>query len=171
VKNKYTYLAGGCFWGMEDLFRHVEGVTDTEVGYLGGKTENPSYKNHFGHAEGIKIQYDSRKISFKELLDFFFRIHNPTQLNQQGNDRGSSYRSAIFYQNPEEKEIAKDIIKIVDQSGFWESPVVTSLEKFTKFYPAEEYHQDYLIKNPSGYTCHSIRSKKSFFEMLENKTE
>jgi peptide-methionine (S)-S-oxide reductase len=162
MNTKYAYLAGGCFWGMEDLFRNVVGVTDTEVGYLGGDNENPTYENHPGHAEGLEIEYDPSQTSFKKLLDFFFRIHNPTQLNQQGNDKGSSYRSAIFFQSSEEKEIAEELIDIVDESGFWGQPIVTSLEKFNRFYSAEEYHQDYLVKNPNGYTCHSIRMKESF---------
>ena len=162
MKTKYAYLAGGCFWGMEDLFRHIEGVIETEVGYLGGKNKNPTYEDHPGHAEGIEIEYDPSKTSFKKLLDFFFRIHNPTQLDQQGNDRGSSYRSAIFFQNSEEKETAEEVIDIVNESGFWGLPVITSLEKFDRFYSAEEYHQDYLVKNPNGYTCHSIRTQKAF---------
>lgn len=162
MNTKYVYLAGGCFWGMEDLFRHLVGVIDTQVGYLGGDNENPTYENHLGHAEGLRIEYDPSKISFEKLLDFFFRVHNPTQLNQQGNDKGSSYRSAIFFQSSEEKDIAEKLINIVDESGFWGQPVVTSLEEFHRFYSAEEYHQDYLIKNPNGYTCHSIRTQKSF---------
>lgn len=161
---KKAYLAGGCFWGMEDLFRNLPGVVDTEVGYLGGKNEDPTYENHPGHAEGIEIMYDPKKVSFKELLDFFFRIHNPTQLNQQGNDVGSSYRSAIFYQDDEEKKDAESMIEMVNLSNYWNAPVVTTLEKFIKFYPAEEYHQDYLEKNPGGYTCHFLRTKASFLK-------
>lgn len=154
---KKTYLAGGCFWGMEDLFRALEGVIDTETGYTGGKNENPTYEFHPGHAETIEITYDPQKITYKELLDFFFRIHDPTTLNRQGNDRGEGYRSAIFYQNEEEKKEAEAFIEIVNQSGRWNDPVVTSLETFEKFWPAEDYHQDYLVKNPGGYTCHFIR--------------
>ena len=149
-----AYLAGGCFWGMEELFRKVSGVLDTQAGYTGGENENPTYENHPGHAEALEITYDSGETSYKNILDFFFCIHNPTTLNQQGNDLGTSYRSAIFYQNDEEKKEAEDFIKIVDNSGKWENTVVTSLEKFTTFWPAEEYHQDYLQKNPGGYTCH-----------------
>lgn len=154
---KKAYIAGGCFWGMEDLFRIRPGIKDTEVIYLGGENDHPTYGDHPGHAEGIELTYDQNETSFRELLDYFFRIHNPTTVDQQGNDRGSSYRSAIFFQNDEEKEIAEEVIKIVDDSGRWDGKVVTTLEPFTKFWPAEAYHQDYLVKNPNGYTCHFER--------------
>ncbi|WP_353130889.1 peptide-methionine (S)-S-oxide reductase MsrA [Parapedobacter pyrenivorans] len=155
--SKKVYIAGGCFWGMEDLFRKRKGVLDTEVGYIGGENENPTYDNHPGHAEGIEITYDTTETNFKEILDYFFRIHNPTTVDQQGNDIGSSYRSAIFYQNEEEKQTAEEVIAIVNQSNRWDGKVVTTLEPYTKFWPAEEYHQDYLVKNPNGYTCHFER--------------
>ena len=154
---KNAYIAGGCFWGMEDLFRVRPGVKDTEVGYIGGQNDNPTYENHPGHAEGIEITYDSNETSYREILDYFFRMHDPTTVDRQGNDRGSSYRSALFIQNEEEKQIADEVITIVDQSGRWQGPVVTTLEPITKFWPAEEYHQDYLIKHPNGYTCHFER--------------
>lgn len=153
---KKTYLAGGCFWGLEDLLRAQPGVLDTEAGYTGGTNDNPTYEQHPGHAEAVEITYDPAKTSYKKLLDFFFQIHNPTTLNQQGNDKGTSYRSAIFYVNEEEKQIAEEMIAIVNESGRWLDPVVTTLEPFTRFWPAEEYHQDYLVKNPGGYTCHAI---------------
>ena len=157
---KKITLAGGCFWGLEDLIRKQPGVVNTTVGYTGGRPPagglNPTYMNHEGHAEAVEIEYDSEKTSYKNLLDFFFQIHNPTTLNQQGNDRGTSYRSAIFYGNDEEKKEAENFIKIVNDSKRWDDPVVTTLEPLTKFYPAEEYHQDYLEKNPGGYTCHAI---------------
>lgn len=137
---KKAYLAGGCFWGLEELFSKEEGVVDIVAGYTGGKIENPTWKNHGLHAEALEITYDSKKTSFKNLLDFFFRIHDPTTLNQQGNDIGTGYRSAIFYQNEEEKEEAEEFIKIVDDSGRWENPVVTTLEPFIKFWKAEEFH-------------------------------
>ena len=156
-KLEKAYIAGGCFWGMEDLFRVRPGIKDTEVIYLGGVNENPTYKNHPGHAEGIELTYDPTETSFKLILDYFFRIHNPTTIDRQGNDIGSSYRSAIFYQNEEEKNIAEEVIAIVDASGRWEGKVVTTLEPFTKAWPAEEYHQDYLVKKPNGYTCHFER--------------
>lgn len=153
---KKIVLAGGCFWGLEDLTRKQFGVVNTTVGYTGGSVENPTYENHEGHAEAVEIEYDSIKTSYKNLLDFFFQIHNPTTLNQQGNDKGTSYRSAIFYGNDEEKKEAENFIDIVNRSKRWKDPVVTTLEPLVKFYPAEEYHQDYLEKNPEGYTCHAI---------------
>ncbi len=154
--HKKIVLAGGCFWGLEDLLRTEAGVVSTEVGYTGGKNEFPTYEHHPGHAEAVEIVYDSEKTSYKKLLDFFFQIHNPTTLNQQGNDRGTSYRSAIFYGNEEEKKEGEDFIQIVNESGRWDSPVVTTLEPLGVFYKAEDYHQDYLQKNIGGYTCHAI---------------
>lgn len=153
---KTAYLAGGCFWGLEELFRTQKGVLDITAGYTGGENDTPTYENHPGHAEALEIEYDDTQTDFWHLLDFFFQIHNPTMLNQQGNDVGTSYRSAIFYQNEEEKKQATDFIRIVNDSQRWNAPVVTTLEPFTAFYPAEEYHQDYLQKNPGGYTCHAI---------------
>jgi peptide-methionine (S)-S-oxide reductase len=158
MENNYKkiILAGGCFWGLEDLLRSQPGVIDTEVGYTGGQNENPTYEQHPGHAEAVEITYDPEVTSYKKLLDFFFQIHNPTTLNQQGNDKGTSYRSAIFYATEEEKEIALEMIDIVNESGRWEDPVVTTLEPLTRFWVAEDYHQDYLVQNPGGYTCHAI---------------
>ncbi len=157
TSTKTAVLAGGCFWGMEDLFRKLPGVLDTEAGYTGGESTNPTYEHHPGDAEAIRIEYDPTQISYRQLLDFFFRIHNPTTLNRQQNDVGTSYRSAIFYGNAEEQAEAEKFIDLVNQSGRWPDPVVTSLEPLIKFYPAEDYHQDYLVKNPEGYTCHFIR--------------
>lgn len=162
--NKKIVLAGGCFWGLEDLIRKQPGVINTQVGYTGGKVlmdstgspQAPTYENHEGHAEAVEIEYDPAQTSYKKLLDFFFQIHNPTTLNRQGNDIGSSYRSAIFYNNEEEKKEAEDFINIVNNSKRWKDPVVTTLEPFRVFYVAEDYHQDYLQKNPGGYTCHAI---------------
>lgn len=156
MDNKKAYFAGGCFWGMEELFRKIPGVISTDAGYTGGENENPTYENHPGHAEGLEVVYDSKVTSFWKLLDFFFQIHNPTTLNQQGNDIGTSYRSSIFYQNEDEFKQAKDFIDIVNKSGRWGAPVVTTLEPYEKFWKAEDYHQDYLEKNPGGYTCHAI---------------
>jgi len=154
--SKKIVLAGGCFWGLEDLIRKQLGVINTEVGYTGGKVINPTYKNHEGHAEAVEIEYDEKITSYKKLLDFFFQIHNPTTLNRQGNDVGTSYRSAIFYGNEAERKEAENFIDIVNKSKRWQDPVVTSLEPLDVFYPAEDYHQDYLQKNPGGYTCHAI---------------
>jgi peptide-methionine (S)-S-oxide reductase len=155
------FLAGGCFWGLEEFFREQPGVLDTTVGYTGGENEDPDYQNHPGHAEALAITYDPEKTTYASLLDFFFRVHDPTTLNRQGNDTGSSYRSAIFYQDENELKAAESIIEIVNKSSLYKNPVVTSLEKFDIFYSAEEYHQDYLRKNPGGYTCHYIRSEKN----------
>ena len=155
--NKKAYIAGGCFWGMEDLFRVRSGVVDTEVGYIGGLNDNPTYGNHPGHAEGIEITYNPDETTFKHILDYFFRIHNPTTVDQQGNDIGSSYRSAIFFQNEEEKKDAEDIIKIVNDSERWEANAATTLEPYSTFWAAEPDHQDYLVRKPNGYTCHFER--------------
>lgn len=156
---KTAYLAGGCFWGVEELLRKVPGVIKTEVGYTGGQLENPTYYDvktgETGHAEAIRIEYDSGKLSYEELLNLFFRLHDPTTRNRQGGDIGTQYRSAIFYQNADELKAAEDVIR--DQSGYWKRDITTSLEPFKKFYPAEEDHQDYLQKNPGGYTCHYWR--------------
>lgn len=153
---KEAVIAGGCFWGLEELFRSLKGVTDTEAGYCGGKNDNPTYESHEGHAEALLVEYDDTVISYKQILDFFFQIHNPTTLNQQGNDKGTSYRSAIFYKNDEERAIAEEMIDIVNDSERWDSPVVTTLEPLTRFWPAESYHQDYLQKHVGGYTCHAV---------------
>jgi peptide-methionine (S)-S-oxide reductase len=154
---KKAYVAGGCFWGMEELFRVRPGVKNTEVGYIGGSNENPTYRNHPNHAEGLEITYDANETSYRDLLDYFFRIHDPSTVDQQGNDRGSSYRSALFIQDEQEANDAREIIDIVDKSGRWPGKVVTTLEPFTKFWPAEDDHQDYLVKHPNGYTCHFER--------------
>lgn len=152
-----TVLAGGCFWGLEQLFRELNGVSDTEVGYVGGVNANPTYRDHPGHAEAIEITFDESVISYQQLLDFFFRVHNPTTRNRQGNDVGTSYRSAIFYKNEEEKIAASDFIDRVNKSAYWKDAVVTTLESLDIFYPAEPEHQDYLLRNPNGYTCHFIQ--------------
>lgn len=154
---KKIVLGGGCFWGLEELIRNQPGVIKTRVGYAGGTVENPTYENHSGHAEVVEIEYDADLTSFRKMLDFFFQIHNPTTLNQQGNDCGTAYRSVIFFADRQEKKEAKEFIDIVNQSGRWPDPVVTTLEPLVKFYLAEDYHQDYLQKNPQGYTCHFVR--------------
>ncbi len=154
---KTAYLGGGCFWGMEELFRRQIGVISTEVGYSGGDNESPTYHNHPGHAETLAITYDEAETSYENILDYFFRIHNPTTKDRQGNDVGGSYRSVIFYQSEQELAAAQKMIKVVDASKRWPDPVVTTLEPFAAFYSAEEYHQDYLQKSPNGYTCHLER--------------
>lgn len=150
-------LAGGCFWGVEELIRRLPGVTSTVVGYTGGDVPNATYRNHGTHAEGIEIQFDPTVLSYRSLLEFFFQIHDPTTMNRQGNDRGLSYRSAIFYLNEEQKQTAEALIKELNASGKWPGPVVTAVEPASDFWNAEEEHQDYLQKNPYGYTCHYIR--------------
>ena len=152
-------LAGGCFWGMQELFREQPGITNTEVGYTGGENVNPTYEYHPGHAEAIQIIYDPKITSYENLLDFFFRIHDPTTKDRQGNDIGSSYRSAIFYENDQQLAVAKKVIDAVNEAGLYANKVVTKLEPLTKFYSAEDYHQDYLQKNPGGYSCHYIRAE------------
>lgn len=153
---KKAVVAGGCFWGMEELLRSLPGVINTEVGYTGGTNDNPTYEHHPGHAEAVEIEYDPAITDYRHLLDFFFQIHNPTTLNQQGNDKGSSYRSAIFFADAAEKKIAEEMIAVVNESERWSDPVVTTLEPLTRFWVAEEPHQDYLQKNPGGYTCHAV---------------
>lgn len=154
---KTLVIAGGCFWGVEELFRTQPGVIDTEVGYVGGENDNPTYENHPGHAEAVQITYNPDETSEAELLDYFFQIHDPTTMNRQGNDIGSSYRSAIFYQSDEQKAEAE--AAIARNQIYWTAPAVTQLEKLTTFWPAEDYHQDYLQKNPGGYTCHFERPR------------
>jgi peptide-methionine (S)-S-oxide reductase len=150
-------LAGGCFWGMQDLLRRYPGVISTRVGYTGGNVRNATYRNHEGHAEAIEIIFDPAKISYRKLLEFFFQIHDPTTLNRQGNDRGTSYRSAIFYTTPEQKQIAEDTIADLNASGLWPGKAVTEVTPATDFWEAEPEHQDYLERIPNGYTCHFIR--------------
>ncbi|MFD6100848.1 peptide-methionine (S)-S-oxide reductase MsrA [Nocardiopsis flavescens] len=150
-------LAGGCFWGMQDLIRKLPGVVDTRVGYTGGDVENATYRNHGTHAEGIEIVFDPERTSYRELLEFFFQVHDPTTLNRQGNDIGLSYRSAIYYVDEGQRKVAQDTIADVDASGLWPGPVVTEVEPAGAFWEAEEEHQDYLEKYPNGYTCHFPR--------------
>lgn len=150
-------LAGGCFWGMQDLIRKLPGVISSRVGYTGGDIPNATYPNHGTHAEGIEIIFNPEQITYRQLLEFFFQIHDPTTPNQQGNDRGMSYRSAIYYTNDEQAEIAKQTIEDVNQSGLWPGKVVTEVEPVGDFWEAEPEHQDYLQHYPTGYTCHYIR--------------
>ena len=152
-----SVLAGGCFWGMQDLIRRLPGVISTRVGYSGGDVANATYRNHGTHAEAIEIIFDRDTVSFRQILEFFFQIHDPTPVNRQGNDLGLSYRSAIYYCTDEQREIALDTIADVEESGLWPGPVVTQVEPVGDFWEAEEEHQDYLIKHPGGYTCHFPR--------------
>jgi peptide-methionine (S)-S-oxide reductase len=151
-------LAGGCFWGMQDLIRKMPGVVKTRVGYTGGDVPNATYRNHGTHAEGIEITFDPEQISYRRILEYFFQIHDPTTRNRQGNDVGSSYRSAIYYVDEEQKRIAEDTIADVNASGLWPGKVVTEVEPAGDFWEAEPEHQDYLERYPNGYTCHYPRA-------------
>lgn len=157
MTNDKAILAGGCFWGMEELIREQAGVISTVVGYTGGTIKNATYRNHGNHAEAIEITFDADKISYRKLLEIFFRIHNPTTQNRQGNDMGSSYRSAIFYNNETQKKTAEVLIDEMNASGKWPGKIVTEVVPATEFWNAEEEHQAYLQKHPNGYTCHYIR--------------
>jgi methionine-S-sulfoxide reductase len=161
TESEFATLAGGCFWGVEELFRQIDGVIDTEAGYTGGHTENPVYETvktgTTGHAESIQVEFDPSKTSYEEIIDFFFSIHDPTTEDRQGNDVGSQYRSEIFYHDNRQKEIAEHVIQKWEQSGKWREPIVTKVTAASEFYSAEDFHQDYLKKNPGGYTCHYIR--------------
>mgnify|MGYP006131358087 CR=1 FL=1 len=150
-------LAGGCFWGMEDLIRKLPGVVSTRVGYTGGDVPNATYRNHGTHAEGIEINFDPSQISFRDILEFFFQIHDPSTMNRQGNDLGLSYRSGIYYVDEAQKAEAIRTIADVDASGIWPSKVVTEIKPVGDFWEAEPEHQDYLLRYPAGYTCHFIR--------------
>ena len=150
-------LAGGCFWGMQDLIRRLPGVVATRVGYTGGEVPNATYRNHGNHAEAIEISYDPAKTDYRSLLEFFFQIHDPSTPDRQGNDRGASYRSAIYYTDESQRQVALDTIADVDASGLWPGKVVTEVEPVGDFWQAEPEHQDYLERLPNGYTCHFVR--------------
>jgi peptide-methionine (S)-S-oxide reductase len=157
MSTERAVLAGGCFWGMQDLIRKLPGVVSTRVGYSGGEVRHATYRNHGSHAEAIEIIFDPAKTSFRALLEFFFQIHDPTTRNRQGNDIGASYRSAIFYVSPEQKAVAEDTIADVEASGLWPGKVVTEVSPVGDFWEAEPEHQDYLQRIPNGYTCHFVR--------------
>ncbi len=161
INRQTAYLAGGCFWGMEELVRVIPGVLETEVGYTGGTTPSATYEQiktgRTGHAESLKVVFDPGQLTYRHLLFEFFRMHNPTTTNQQGNDRGTQYRSAIFYTDEAQKNTAHEVIKTVEASGDWKATVVTEVVPFREFFRGEEYHQQYLIKHPHGYTCHYLR--------------
>jgi peptide-methionine (S)-S-oxide reductase len=157
MSQERAVLAGGCFWGMQDLLRRYDGVISTRVGYSGGDVRNATYRNHGTHAEAIEILFDPAKLSFRQLLEFFFQIHDPTTPNRQGNDRGPSYRSAIYYTSAEQERIAAETIAAVNASGLWPGKVVTEVAPVGDFWEAEPEHQDYLERYPDGYTCHYVR--------------
>jgi len=157
MSHERAVLAGGCFWGMQDLIRRQEGVVSTRVGYTGGDVPNATYPNHGTHAEAIEIIFDPERTSYRRVLEFFFQIHDPTTLNRQGNDRGLSYRSAIYYTDDAQRQVAEETIADVDASGLWPGKVITELAPAGPFWEAEREHQDYLERRPDGYTCHFIR--------------
>ncbi len=161
MKSEIATLAGGCFWGVEELIRTYPGVLETTVGYTGGTTEGPTYPDvktgKTGHAEAIQILFDPSKLRYDDLLDYFFRLHDPTTKNRQGNDAGTQYRSAIFFHSEKQKEAAVKAVERANSSGRWKNKLVTEVVLAGPFYPAEEYHQKYLVKNPGGYTCHWVR--------------
>ena len=157
MSRQTAILAGGCFWGMQDLVRRQPGIVSTRVGYSGGEVPNATYRNHGSHAEAIEIVFDPDVTSFRALLEFFFQIHDPSTPNRQGNDRGASYRSAIFYTSDEQRRVAEDTIADVDASGLWPGKVVTEVAAAGDFWEAEPEHQDYLERIPNGYTCHFVR--------------
>ena len=156
-KLEKAILAGGCFWGVQDLIRRQPGVISTRVGYSGGDVPNATYRNHGNHAEAVEITFDPTQTTYRDLLEFFFQIHDPTTVNRQGNDMGASYRSAIFYTSEEQKRVAEDTIADVEASGLWPGKVVTEVSPAGPFWEAEPEHQDYLQKYPDGYTCHFVR--------------
>jgi peptide-methionine (S)-S-oxide reductase len=157
AETEKAILAGGCFWGVQDLIRKLDGVVGTRVGYTGGEVPNATYRNHGSHAEAIEIEFDPDRISYRDLLEFFFQIHDPTTKNRQGNDVGASYRSAIYYVDDEQRRVAEDTIADVEASGLWPGKVVTEVEPAGPFWEAEPEHQDYLERYPNGYTCHFVR--------------
>lgn len=158
MSEKRAILAGGCFWGMEDLFRKQDGVLATRVGYCGDPdTANPTYRQHGNHTESLEIRFDDDRISYRQILEFFFQIHDPSTIDRQGNDVGASYRSAIYYLDDEQRRMAEDTIADVDASGLWPGKVVTQVQPASEFWEAEPEHQDYLEKFPDGYTCHFVR--------------
>jgi peptide-methionine (S)-S-oxide reductase len=157
MSTERAVLAGGCFWGMQELLRHQNGVISTRVGYAGGDVPNATYRNHGTHAEAVEILFDPDRMSYRRLLEFFFQIHDPTTPDRQGNDRGSSYRSAIYYTTDEQKRVAEDTIADVDASGLWPGKAVTEVAPAGDFWEAEPEHQDYLQHYPTGYTCHFVR--------------
>ncbi|ANJ59386.1 peptide-methionine (S)-S-oxide reductase MsrA [Pseudomonas silesiensis] len=157
TRTEKAVLAGGCFWGMQDLIRRQPGVVSTRVGYTGGDVDNATYRNHGTHAEAIEIEFDPQQISYRQILEFFFQIHDPTTKNRQGNDIGTSYRSALFYLDDEQQRVAEDTVADADASGLWPDKVVTEIVPAGPFWQAEPEHQDYLEHYPNGYTCHFIR--------------
>jgi len=156
-RREEVYLAGGCFWGVQEILREIPGVIETDVGYTGGSVEHATYRRHDGHAEAVRVVFDPERLPFEELLGWFFRLHDPTTKNRQGYDMGPSYRSAIFYTTEEQRTVAEKVKQAIDEAGGWKKPIVTEIEPAGAYWKAEDEHQDYLRKNPGGYTCHFLR--------------
>lgn len=170
-RTETAILAGGCFWGMQELIRKLPGVISTRVGYSGGDVPNATYRNHGSHAEAIEVVFNPDKLSFRDLLEFFFQAHDPSTPNRQGNDVGSSYRSGIYYASEEQKQVALDTIADVDASGLWPGKVVTEVKAAGAFWQAEPEHQDYLQRYPDGYTCHWVRPQWKLPRRAETKSD
>ncbi len=156
-RREEVYLAGGCFWGVQDVLKQIPGVLETEAGYTGGRVDHATYRHHDGHAEAVRVVFDTEQLPFEELLRWFFRMHDPTTKNRQGNDIGPSYRSAIFYTTEEQERIAEAFKRRLNARGAWGAPIVTEIVEAADFWKAEDEHQDYLVNNPDGYTCHFLR--------------
>lgn len=169
MSNQIAILAGGCFWGVEELIRALPGVVKTRVGYTGGDVPNATYRNHGTHAEGIRIEFDPNQISYRAILEYFFQLHDPTTRNRQGNDIGSSYRSAIFFLSEEQKQTATDLIAELTAANIYQKPIVTEVVAASDFWDAEEEHQDYLQKHPHGYTCHYVRPEWKLDKAASNQ--
>ena len=169
-RDKIAVLAGGCFWGVQDLIRELPGVVSTRVGYTGGRNAHPTYRNHPGHAEAVEITYRPDKTDYRTLLEFFFQIHDPTTINRQGNDVGSSYRSAIFYLDDDQRRTALKTIADINESGLWPGKVVTEVSPAGEFWEAEPEHQDYLRRHPGGYTCHFVRADWTVPPAVDSRT-
>ena len=165
-RREEVYLAGGCFWGLQDILRNIPGVIETDVGYTGGRAENATYRRHDGHAETVRVVFDPDQLTFEQLLRWFFRMHDPTTRDRQGYDVGPSYRSAIFYTTEEQKQVAEEFKQRLDAKGEWGAPVVTEIVAAGAYWKAEEEHQDYLEKRPGGYTCHFLRPESVLGEDL-----
>ena len=165
-----VYLAGGCFWGMQEFLREIPGVLETDVGYTGGPVRNATYRNHAGHAESVRVVYDPSVLPFAELLGWFYRMHDPTTKDRQGNDIGSSYRSAIFYTSEEQRAIAEEVTRRLEETGGWDAPVVTEITAAGEYWLAEPEHQDYLQQRPGGYTCHFLRPASVLGDAVTEET-
>jgi peptide-methionine (S)-S-oxide reductase len=170
AQHETVFLAGGCFWGMQDILRKIPGVIETDVGYAGGHVGNATYRNHDGHAETVRVVFDPQQLPFEELLRWFFRMHDPTTQDRQGYDIGSSYRSAIYYTTEEQKRVAEEFKHDLEERGKWGAPIVTEVQPAGDYWVAEPEHQDYLMRNPGGYTCHFMRPESVLGDLAKRPT-